>query len=269
MRVKAERSEVVKHTFYDDNTAIDVGVVTVTATNDQSEQVFELVATKNGTTYSITLPAQDENTGRLRLAWVGNQTEFTYIDIVGNHLFELNELISFVPNKGFDTSEYTSESGIALLKSIRDTIAETFERICGTSFVTVTNYEKVYSSNGSARLKLRNVLELVSVDGDDFTGTWRPAGLLTGLSTGLHDVVYRTSQSTHSVVPEDIRQAALEYASALLNYRESNIPDNVETLSTDGGTYRYVVPGRGTNYTGIPRVDAVLKRYAFRDVGIY
>jgi hypothetical protein len=79
-----------------------------------------------------------------------------------------------------------------------------------------------------------------------------------------------------SVVPADLKRAALARIRYRLNLERSGIPDRALTMTVaDGGTFEMAPPARQQanqaghmSGTGMPEVDAVLARYSMRATGV-
>ena len=265
--IKLGKSEAISHVFYDDLTPADGGTVTVTVKNADNETVHSgstTAVTADGIkTYSFTLPAQTE-LGQLTITWDGTlRDDTTYEEIIGNYLFELNELKSLLTTKGYGKA-YTA----AFLKDVRDAVTEAFESVTYRSFVGRRKSLVVQTYAGRAFLPTVDVRDVLTVDGDAFTGDYTPTGVLSGLSS---------SESTATVVFEyglpavsaEARSNALELATYFVSNSTNRTPSNIETMTdSQGNNYRMAIVGMRGNQVGVPSVDAFLRRFKFELPGV-
>jgi hypothetical protein len=280
MRVKLGKTEGISYSFYLDDTIQDAGTVAVTVIDASGNTVYSTSVANVANVYTFTLPAQNQ-LGTLTVNWVGTLSDITELEVVSSHLLELWELNAYLTLKG-----YGSSIDVTTKKHMRDVCADSFDSVVKSSFVTRRKTARVSTRGNSTVLPDIGVLQVLTVDGAAFTGTVTPAGVvtLTNSSSGTwcgswgstdspdtpHTFVYDVVHPWCTAgVPEDIHQAALEHTTALLGYRTSKVPDNTEVVALEHMTYRPVIAGSGNNYTGIPRVDAVLKRYRFSDLAVY
>lgn len=261
--IKLGKSETVSHTFYNDLTAVDAGTVTVTVKNADNETVHTGSTTKTGDVYSFTLPAQTE-LGRLTITWDGTlRDDTTYEEIIGDYLFELHELRDLLTTKGFGKT-YTA----ALLKDVRDAVTEAFESVTYRSFVGRRKSLVVQVYSGKASLPTVDIRDVLSVDGDAFTGDYTPNGCLSGLSASQGTATVVFEYGLESVSAES-RENALELATHLVANSTRRTPENIETMTdSQGNNYRIAVVGIRGNQLGIPSVDAFLKRLKFEMPGV-
>lgn len=72
-----------------------------------------------------------------------------------------------------------------------------------------------------------------------------------------------------TAVPSDVKRVALMRARAFVLERDSGIPDRATSFqSVDGGNFQLATAGRAGFETGIPEVDATLKRYSINPPGV-
>ncbi|MGV9360645.1 hypothetical protein [Amycolatopsis sp. NPDC003731] len=261
--IKRGKSEVIRHMFYVDDTIADAGTVTVTVTDASDAVVFTGPATKTGDTYSFTLPSLS-TLGPLTIDWNGSLLdETTTEEVIGDYLFELSELRDLFAAREMKTSSYSND----LLRSVRDQVTEIFESVANVSFVERRKTVRVGVLNGQAFLPVVAVRQVVTVDGETFTGDFTANGWLDGL-TGLSATV-TYEHGLDGGVTAEARSMALELAVYLTAARTKKTPDNTE-LQTDqqGNTYRMFVVGTRGIEVPVPRVDAFLKRIKFDVPGV-
>jgi hypothetical protein len=259
--IKLGRQKTLTHTFYDEDAVLDAGSVTVTVKNSAGTTVLTGSATKTGAgtsaQYSIVLPAQTE-LGKLTVDWAGSVTDRTYTEIVGNYLFEGYELDLALQAKGLKKT-YSAD----VKAQARDLVTDTFDAITNTSFVPRRRQAVLEVFNGQAFTPTVGVSQVVTVDSAAFTGTHTWNGCLSGLTGSSATVVYDYCYFTDGIPTQDVRQAAIDLAVFMLGAQTRSTPDQAETITTGDSTYRLIVPGTRGFETGIPSIDAVLKRYQF------
>lgn len=266
MRVKINESMTLSHIYYVEGEASNqtppIGHVTATVKNLAGDVISTGSATQdedNVYTYSYDLEAITE-LGKYQITWLGIITETTWVEIVGEHLFELQDLRTRLQSGAFNRT-YTD----AQLSTTRDVVADAFDNICGTSFARRRRVELVDARGTAGLVTSYGVAAVHTVNDAAYSGSYTRSGVVRGLPANqVCSVDYEACDSSDGTVPEDIRTAAIEYAIALLGTNTTNIPNNAETVTTDEATYRLVVPGQRGSFTGFPRVDAVLNRYKRR-----
>jgi hypothetical protein len=74
-----------------------------------------------------------------------------------------------------------------------------------------------------------------------------------------------------AVVPPKVKEVGMIRLRSLMAATNSGIPDRATTWQPEqGGTFRLATPGMGKSETGIPEVDAALKRYTLDTLlGVY
>ena len=244
-------------TFYDDDTPVDAGVVTVTVKNASGETVSTGSATAGSETgeYTYLLPAQTE-LGPLTVTWAGTSTEKTNHEIVGGYVFSLQE--ARASDEVMQVGSRRNYSA-ADIKAVRDAVETEFERITGRSFTIRRKTETVEVINGVGHLSNLDVARVVSVGGDSFSGSYSRTGRVDGLSGESAEVTYEYGLET---VPDDVKRAALIRTRYNLAARNTDVPDRATSMTTEGNTtYTLATAGRGGSETGIPEVDATLGRY--------
>ena len=259
--------------FYADGVlADDPGTVTVTIIRADGTTLISAAATTKGGTgiYRYALARQPE-LNLLKVVWTGQaQTQTTWAEIVGEHLFSLASAKAFdggaIPASGVTDTE--------ILEG-RARIGDDFQEVCGVSFFPRYARE-VLDGTGRGELQLANhrVLRLLSVN---------VAGVAQSLAGFTLDpalgIVRRTSAYTytgsfaagagnviveyvhgHPQVPGPVSRAALILARVQLV--PSNVGDRATSISSDQGVISLATAGRGQFQPfGIPLVDSVLARY--------
>lgn len=259
--IKSGRSKTLTHVFYDDDTVLDAGEVNVTVKDLSGTTVATTPATKTGTgvdsSYSFTLPSQS-TLGKLSVDWSGTVTDRTYEEVVGTYLFELYELEAAMKSK-----ELLKNYSAAVKSAARDLATDLCDSITRTSFIPRRKQTVVDVFNGQGFLPTVGVSQVLSVNGAGFSGTFTWNGCLTGLAGTRATVVYDYCYFTDSIPTQDVRQAGIDLAVHMLSVQTRMTPEQAETMTTGDATYRLVVPGTRGFETGLPSVDAVLKRYQF------
>lgn len=258
--IKRGKSEAISHVFYLDDVVADAGTVTVTVTKD-GETIHTGSTTKTGNTYSFTLPAQDD-LGTFSILWNGTLLDdTTYDEIIGDYLFELYELDALLVSQGMEQNYSAS-----LKKAVRDQVTETFQSVTNMPPVLRRISVVVPVYGDVAYVSPVGVREVVSVNGDPFTGDYRWDGRIEDLSGTTATIVYEASY-TESVTAE-ARGKALELAVSLMAGQTSSTPVNAESITNDSGTYRLALVGTRGIQVPVPNVDAYLRRIRFELPGI-
>ena len=274
-RILRNTAPTLQATFYIGETATppSPNTATVTVTRaDGTAIVTGAAATNAGTgIFSYVLDeTYTANLDLLTLDWTatfsGNpQVVRTYCEIVGGFYVSLAE-IRALPGLSSTTSFTT-----ATLGSARNWFEDLAEEFCGVAFVPRYGRE-LFDGCGqnTIRLKGRGVHQLrkllsVKVDGVSKTLTdfvSYPTGKVYwkagSFSTGYQNVEINYEHG-HDKPDEDLRQAALAAIQTKLLGDMSGIPDRAISMTTDTGTYGLSLAG-AERPTGIPAVDAVLKR---------
>jgi hypothetical protein len=253
---------------------VTVDGVTVEVVRDADATVFvaSTAATDlHGGVWGVDLPAQTV-LGALTATWtVGDSTMTTTAEIVGARLFTPAELRRSDPSLA-DATKVTA----ADIADVTAEVEDEFARICGVSFIPRGAVEVLSPRPWWYETPFRHLLvhpkvnvDTVAavVDNTDIPVEVTPAGEVT--------VPWPWQQRRHPVhvayehgwptVPADVRRAALLRARHRVNSVRSGVPDRATSFaSSDGGTFTLTTAGRGGSETGIPDVDAVLRRYDMR-----
>ncbi|MFC9231035.1 hypothetical protein ACFTZI_19090 [Streptomyces decoyicus] len=240
--------------------------MSVTVRDATGQTVYTGSATSSGDEWAATLPAQAE--GVYTVEWMAGQvaTDRTAFEVVGGFLFSLLEArqsdMDLEDSARFPTAE---------LKHYREVVTDEFETITGRSFVPRTTRVEV-EADGSASLFLGyfDVASLKALDGPsgpvDMTGwTVDAAGFLKAPGDLRDGDRYRvTFAYGFGQVPEDVKRAGLLRLRSFLTAERSGIPDRATAfVAAEGGNFTLATAGRNGWETGLPEVDAVLKRYKY------
>ncbi len=260
--IKLGRTEVVTHTFYLDDVPADEGDVTVVVKNDAEETIYSGPAGKNDDLYSFTLPAQS-TLGGLTITWTGDtQTDTTTDELIGDYLFETWQLKQLMPLRGSKRPYSATE-----LRNVRDQVTETFESVAHGSFVERRKTVRVPVSAGSAFLPTVGVRQVLTVNGETFTGDFLPYGYVSGLQGTSAVITY--DHVLDGGVTAEARKMALDLAASYANAITKSTPDGAEQVTDpNGNTYRLQTIGLRGVEVGVPHVDAFLKRVKFEMPGV-
>ncbi|MFC7979507.1 hypothetical protein ACFUT3_30280 [Streptomyces cinereoruber] len=266
MRFLTGRGVTLTHTFLDDESPLTVPAVSVTVRDAQGQTVYTGAATSSGDEWSAMLPAQPE--GVYTAEWQAGQvaTDTTAFEVVGGFLFTLPE----ARRSDMDLAD-TARFSTAELKHYRNVVTEEFETITARSFVPRTARVEV-EADGSPSLYLGHfdVSALKGIDGPsgpvDLAG-WSvtSAGFVKAPFELRDGDRYRVAfRYGFALVPEDVKRAALLRLRSVLTAERSGIPDRATAfVAAEGGNFTLATPGRNGYETGIPEVDATLKRYKY------
>jgi hypothetical protein len=266
VRFLSGRGVKLTHTFLDDESPLVVPAVSVTVRDASGATVYTGDATSSGDEWAATFPAVPE--GVYTVSWQAGQTatDTTGFEVVGGYLFTLPEArgsdMDLADSARFPTAE---------LKHYREVVTDEFETITARSFVPRTARVEV-EGDGTSSLYLGyfDVTALKGVDGpsgaEDMTGwTVDPSGFVKApfeLRGGDRYTV--TFRYGFGQVPEDVKRAGLLRLRSVLTAERSGIPDRATAfVAAEGGNFTLATAGRNGWETGIPEVDAVLKRYKY------
>ena len=266
MRFLSGRGVKLTHTFLDDESPLTVPAVSVTVRDSTGQTVYTGDATNSGDAWSVALPAQPE--GVYTVDWVaaGLAVDRDGFEVVGGFLFTLPE----ARQSDMDLAD-TGRFPTAELKHYREVVEDEFERITARSFVPRTARVEV-EGDGTPILYLGyfDVAELKAVSGpsgaEDVSG-WGvdSTGFLRApydLPEGARDTV--AFRYGFGQVPEDAKRAGLLRLRSFLTAERSGIPDRATAfVAAEGGNFTLATAGRNGWETGLPEVDAVLKRYKY------
>jgi hypothetical protein len=266
VRFLSGRAATLRHTFLDDEEPLAVPAVSVTVRDASGATVYTGSATSSGDEWSATLPLLPQ--GVYTASWVAGEVaaDEDRFEVVGGFLFTIPEArnsdIDLADRDRFPTAE---------VRHYREVVEAEFETITGRSFTPrVTRAEVEADGTRSLYLGYLDVGAVAAVDGPsgplDATG-WAvdPLGFLKA-PYELPDGDRFTVTFTYGfvLVPEDVKRAGLIRLRSLLTAERSGIPDRATSfVAAEGGNFTLATPGRGGSETGIPEVDATLKRYRF------
>ncbi len=275
----------ITKTFYDDGVQADPGSVTVdVARADGTALVTGAAAGKSGSgtsaTFSYTLQASwltqvDILTVTWTRADTGGKLKDT-VEIVGDLLFTITELRAFHDDDLADTTVWSNDD----IAAARLRIVDSFEQICGVSFVPRYR-RRQHAGDGTSKLiverpKITTVLSAVDSTVDvtaDATpdpllpviyhtdGTWTAPTPSDPLPI---TVAYRHGWET---APEEIRRAALILARRQLikDVTGAGVPDQASSWNDGTGQFvAFAANDRTGRWFGIPPVDVALRRYTLR-----
>ncbi|MEU9975093.1 hypothetical protein [Streptomyces sp. NPDC051014] len=266
MRFLSGRGVKLMHTFLDDESPLIVPAVSVTVRDASGATVYTGDATSSGDAWSVALPAQPE--GVYTVDWVaaGLAVDRDGFEVVAGFLFTLPE----ARQSDMDLAD-TSRFPTAELRHYREVVEDEFERITARSFVPRTARVEV-EADGTPVLYLGyfDVTELKAVSSpsgsEDVTG-WAAD------STGFLRAPYELPEGARYTVtfgygfgqvPEDVKRAGLLRLRSFLTAERSGIPDRATAfVAAEGGNFTLATAGRNGWETGLPEVDAVLKRYKY------
>lgn len=283
------QATTIRLSTYNDGTLTDQGTVTIGITNAAGSDVVAAgtaVVDNSDGTYDYTLAAQS-NVNKLTATWTvaGGATFTTYIDVVGNILFDE------VDARAFDNAAMASTSsyGDADILAAERAIADEFETWCKRSYVR--RYCRVELPGSST-----DTLDLASTpaafrtaDGDEVGGPGRLRDIRKilsatdgGVSISADNIVIDGTKlilksgtwfGTSKLNPYN---CVIEYEyglggdnprgvkrPALWRLREILVPTDINARATSYsdqlGTIRFETPGRNGNVSTIPEVNMWVK----------
>ena len=279
-RTVAANDRVITKTFYaaDEETATDAtGDVTgAISREDGTALTGATIATNNGNTgqydLSLTAAAHLTRVDVLTVTWTATVagravSETDYVAVVGGRYFTVADLRS---QRGLgSTSSFPAEDLIAA----RDVAEGWIENYCRHAWVA-SYAREVFDGDSSSRVQLNHldIIELISVSIDgtsqDLTDwTVNDSGRLltdgaifTIASPAGHNVEVQYKWGKQ-LTPPDLSRAARDLAKHILLTVDSSIPDRARMMQTEWGLF-HLDKASEDHPTGIPEIDAVIKRYA-------
>lgn len=275
-KILRNTSAELQTTFYVDGVATDAdGDVTLIVTKPDATELFNGTAddaTALDGQYEWNLTPQTDLT-LLTLAWTGlfstvSQTVTTYAEVIGQHLFSINEVRGFRQGKLSDDVKYPNDDVV----DVREEITQFLEQYCRVSFIPRYRRE-VLDGNGKSVMYLdrREVTAIQTVTEDGVSlvvGTdivFSNEGRLV-----RKNAVWSTLDPQNIVIeyehgyvtpPGPITRAALVLLDSYLV--GSDLSDRKVSQTDDAGTIRLSFPDALRDRpTGIPYVDARLNEYA-------
>lgn len=266
MRFLSGRAVKLRHTFLDDEEPLSVPAVSVTVRDGDGQTVYTGDAASTGDEWAVTLPQLPEDV--YTVSWVAAETatDRTRFEVVGGFLFTIPEARS----SDVDLAE-ADRFPAAEVRHYREVVEAEFETITGRSFVPrVTRGQVEGDGTRSLYLGYLDVTAVTAVRGPSgplALDGWGvdPLGFLRApyeLPEGdRFTVVFRYG---FDQAPEDVKRAGLLRLRSLLTAERSGIPDRATAfVAAEGGNFTLATAGRNGWETGIPEVDATLKRYRF------
>lgn len=270
-------------TFYGDEAALSAdGAVTVDLIKADGTALLENQATSNpGVGQYKYILAPQSDLMRLTVVWTGTfsgvvQSITTYVEVVGGRYYALAEARASDSSLASTDRYPTSE-----LEQVRLEVEDEFEEICEVAFVPRFGRETI-SGNGRSTLMLRRnkIRRIISLTVGSVAFSAENLSALSineigeiyndgsAWSSGIQNIVVEYEYG-YDAPPSDVRRAALIRQRHRLMANKSGVPDRAVSYSAaEGGTYSLATPGRAGFETGIPEVDAVLKRYSWVVSGI-
>ncbi|MDT0472781.1 hypothetical protein RM863_11655 [Streptomyces sp. DSM 41014] len=266
MRFLSGRAATLRHTFLDDEDVMAVPAVSVTVRDASGATVYTGSASSSGDEWRVTsspLPI-----GVYTASWVaeGLASDQDNFEVTGGFLFTIPEA------RASDSDlEDKSRFPAAKVRHYREVVEAEFERITGRSFTPRSTQAEV-EGDGTRTLYLGylDVTAIAAVNGpsgplDVTSWTVDPHGFVTApydLPEGTRYTVAFTYG--FALAPDDVKRAGLIRLRSLLTAERSGVPDRATAfVAAEGGNFTLATPGRGGSETGIPEVDATLKRYRF------
>jgi hypothetical protein len=260
------------HTFLadDEETPLTLDAVTVTLRDGMGESVATSPATDAGNgVWTVTFPAQP--LGPYTVEWDGGDyMETDYAEVVGGFLFSVTQARNS-DDYLKDASAFPADEIIAY----REVVEGEFQDIAARSFTTRVMYAN-YVSDGTgdfaALIPDAQAVEAVWIDGepvDDVSG-WSVSTLgIVSAPDIVREGVRVRARIRYGFItpPPKVAQAGMIRLRNLMAAENSGIPDRATTWQPEeGGTFRLATPGLSGFETGIPEVDATLKRYTLDSV---
>ena len=280
MRILKLTGSTITISWEVDGTATNVGDVTIGIVDALGVVVVAAgTATVNNTDGTYSYIVSNSLTGNVA-DWTTTWTDTSTGDdlevpvgVVGAHLFTEVAARAF-DNDAFSNATTYPDSNIS---AARDRIADAFEDICGTSFISRYRTESL-SGEGTRLLRLdeQHVTTVLTatVGGTaqtiaDIVILQQPANRLwhTGAFWSYPTVadplnVVVGYEYGHATVPTEIRLAALHVLRHEL--AESDIPDRATGITNEFGNIPLATAGMRGAWFGLPVVDSVLMRYEER-----
>jgi len=256
------------HTFYadDEETPLTLDSVTATLTDDTGVAIGDPVSATAGDDSSWQATFSAQPLGRYYVVWSGGDyVEFDAFEVVGGFLFTVPQVrasdTDLVDKDLFPADE---------IIRYREVVESEFEEMAGRSFTPRVRRVTFVSDGTGEFVSLTpdsQGIESVTVDGtpiDDISG-WHVTrlGKIVAPDTvarGAEVVV--TVRYGFTTPPAEVARVGMIRLRDLMVSESAGIPDRATTWQPEeGGTYRLATPGLSGFQTGIPEVDATVKRY--------
>lgn len=246
------------------------GAVSVSAKNALGSEVAAGTATPDAGdgAYTWALPPQSD-VGKLTVSWSGkwsgiDQTIRGRVEVVGAFLFTIAQLRAFGDQALKDETAYPA----AVISDARARITDSFEQICGKSFVPRYSLDDLRGIKYQSHIWLKHLqpTKILSclVDTKDLSSqladlTFSATGKVLWKNGSFNGRTVRIGyEYGYDYPPSDISRAAMVLARYELV--TADVSDRMIAFTSDLGTVRMSVPGRDYP-TGIPLVDSTLNRY--------
>jgi len=267
----------ITQTWYVNGVPTDVGAITIGIVDaDGTTVVSAGTPTTNAGSgvYTYSLAVQPQVTV-LTITWTaGAQSQTAELEIVGGWMFTIDELRTFQDADLNSTSTYPTDD----LVSIRDSVADEFETICGVAF-TPRYYRQILAGNGESEIDVEKA-KLQTVLAATITGT-----VVAASSFQVHEllpVVYRTNgtfgspsrtnprnvtisyRHGHTTVPHDIHRAALIVARerAVSDISGTGPPERASAWTDASGTFQaFAANPDNDRWYGMKSVDMALVKH--------
>lgn len=251
---------------------------TLTVTNsDGVDLIADATATEAEGAYTyLLLPSHTAALDLLTATWVGehdgNDVEITtYVEVVGQRLFSVDQA------RRREALQDVGEFPDVEMRIAHDLTLEALQDACGVSFVPRRSRIRIDGSGQTGLIlpkPLAREVTWIAINGTALTveeleevKTY-DSGVLRRSSVwpcGLQNIEVDFVHG-HSSPPARIAQAALRLAEHWLI--ETSIPDRATVLNTDQGSFALVTAGvRGAEFD-IPEVNATVRAYAWKELGI-
>ena len=219
---------------------------------------------------------------RLTATWKvsGTTVATTNIDVVGGYIASLARIFARFPGLA-DASKWP----IAQVIEARNATEDEFEQACGVAFVPRFEVEVLEGNCDDELLLGRQELRSVTWANYRYEGSTTPVAFTSEQLASIERSGVGKAELTdgtywpdaivtlgyvhgHDTPPADLVDAFLIRVNDVLTRQLSSISARATQTVMDGMTTNLAVPGWGSNLTGIPDVDVVLKRYDRRVPGI-
>ena len=188
-------------------------------------------------------------------------------EVVSDHLCSVADI-----RAGDTEFSDVSRFPAAKLRAARAYVNDEFDAITGRAFVRrVADLADVTDGSGFWLTGCRDAPALLSLTVDGVAADLSlydvdDSGIVEGPAFDVagSKIVARVEYGLRAV-PEDVRRVAGIRARSVVAQAATGVPDRATSIvSPDGGQMTLATPGRAGYETGIPEVDAVLARYAWK-----
>lgn len=273
-QILADTPAELSVSFYDGETVVDPGTVTVTITRADGTVLVTDAATDgsgaNPRTYDL---AAQSDLDLLTAVWSGDdgRKRTTFVEIVGAFIVELADIRAGLNLT--DQGKYPTY----MLENAREWFTDLVTDFCGFSPVPRLAHA-VIDGTGTTRARLTRshtyvrrlryaTIDGVAVDADtlaawELSEGFLDTGFIGSLLTSGRGTVALGYEHGLDAAPADMQRAALTATRwRILTDKNQGIPDRVVSMTNDvGGTVQYARANKRYP-TGIDDVDATLVRY--------